>query len=74
MTSFTGSNHPDAATDVGFLRRSDTQDFSQNVSYRWWPDTWIINKKMGRRNPTEDHKKWTQAAVAGALGVARGES
>ena len=43
MTSFAGSNHPDAATDVGFLRRSDTQDFNQSVSYRWWPNTWIIN-------------------------------
>ena len=43
VNSFTGSNHPDAATDVGFLRRSDTQDFNQSVSYRWWPDTWIIN-------------------------------
>ena len=43
MSSYTGSDHPDAATAVGFLRRSDTQDFNQSVSYRWWPDTWIIN-------------------------------
>ena len=43
VSTFTGSNHPDAATDVGFLRRSNTQDFNQTVSYRWWPDSWIIN-------------------------------
>ena len=43
VSTYTGSNHPDAATDVGFLRRSNTQDFNQNVAYRWWPDTWIIN-------------------------------
>ena len=43
VSTYTGSNHPEAATDVGFLRRSNTQDFNQNVSYRWWPDSWIIN-------------------------------
>ena len=43
LTSFAGRNHPDAATDVGFLRRADTQGFRQNVSYRWWPEGWIIN-------------------------------
>ena len=43
LSSFVGSNHPDAATDVGFLRRANTQDFRNNGSYRWWPESWIIN-------------------------------
>lgn len=43
INSFAGSNHPDAVTDVGFLRRNNTQDFWNTASYRWWPESWIIN-------------------------------
>ena len=43
LSSFAGSNHPDSATDVGFLRRPDVQQFWQTGSYRWWPEGWIIN-------------------------------
>ena len=34
---------PDFATDVGFVRRTDQKRISTNVSYRWWPESWIIN-------------------------------
>jgi hypothetical protein len=43
LSSFTGSNDPEAATDVGFLRRANTQNFWQTGSYRWWPEKWVIN-------------------------------
>ncbi len=43
VSSYAGSNHPDAVTDVGFLRRNNTQDFWNTASYRWWPESWIIN-------------------------------
>ena len=34
---------PEFATDVGFVRRSDTRTVSGNVGYRFWPESWIIN-------------------------------
>jgi len=43
LSSFTGSNDPDAATDVGFLRRANTRNFWHTGSYRWWPEKWVIN-------------------------------
>ena len=43
LSSFTGSSHPDARTDVGFVRRVNSQDFYQTVQYRWWPEHWLIN-------------------------------
>ena len=30
-------------TEVGFVRRRDIRRLSSNVSYRWWPESWIIN-------------------------------
>ena len=30
-------------TEVGFVRRRDIRRASGNVSYRWWPESWIIN-------------------------------
>ena len=30
-------------TEVGFVRRRDIRRASGNVSYRWWPEGWIIN-------------------------------
>ena len=43
LSQFAGSTHPDADTDVGFIRRSDDQRFNQSASYRWWPEGWLIN-------------------------------
>ena len=34
---------PDFDTEVGFVRRVDQRRVLGNVSYRWWPEHWIIN-------------------------------
>lgn len=34
---------PDFRTDVGFVRRTDQRMLSSNLSYRFWPESWIIN-------------------------------
>ena len=34
---------PEFDTEVGFVRRRDIRRASSNVSYRWWPESWIIN-------------------------------
>ena len=34
---------PDFQTDTGFVRRVDQKNTSTNMSYRWWPESWIIN-------------------------------
>ena len=34
---------PDFDTEVGFVRRVDQRRVSGNISYRWWPESWIIN-------------------------------
>ena len=34
---------PDFQTDIGFVRRTDLRRTSGNVSYRWWPETWLIS-------------------------------
>ena len=34
---------PEFDTEVGFVRRRDIKRVSSNVSYRWWPESWIIN-------------------------------
>ena len=34
---------PDFETDVGFVRRTDQRTSAVNLSYRWWPETWLIN-------------------------------
>ena len=34
---------PDFRTDTGFVRRVDTRVARANVSYRWWPESWVIN-------------------------------
>jgi hypothetical protein len=43
LSSFTGSNHPDMNTDVGFVRRVDTHNFWNTASYRFWPEGMLIN-------------------------------
>ena len=34
---------PEFETEVGFVRRRDIRRASSNVSYRWWPESWIVN-------------------------------
>ena len=34
---------PDFDTEVGFVRRVDQRRAVGNISYRWWPENWIIN-------------------------------
>ena len=34
---------PDFKTDVGFVRRTDQRRANGNISYRWWPETWLIS-------------------------------
>ena len=34
---------PDFRTDTGFVRRTDTRQARANVSYRWYPESWLIN-------------------------------
>ncbi len=34
---------PDFRTDTGFVRRVDTRQARASVSYRWYPESWIIN-------------------------------
>ena len=37
------SVHPDFRTDTGFVLRTDTRVAQANVSYRWWPENWLVN-------------------------------
>jgi hypothetical protein len=34
---------PEFGTDLGFVRRTDQKNTTGNISYRWWPETWLIN-------------------------------
>ena len=34
---------PDFDTAVGFVRRRDIRRIRNDVSYRWWPESWLIN-------------------------------
>ena len=34
---------PGFRTDTGFVQRVDTRVAQANVSYRWWPENWLIN-------------------------------
>ncbi len=34
---------PEFGTNLGFVRRVDEKRTSASVSYRWWPESWIIN-------------------------------
>ena len=34
---------PDFRSEAGFVRRTDTRDTAANVSYLWWPESWLIN-------------------------------
>ena len=34
---------PGFRTDTGFVQRVDTRVAQANVSYRWWPENWLVN-------------------------------
>ena len=34
---------PDFKTDVGFVRRTDQRWIYSELSYRWWPESWLIS-------------------------------
>jgi hypothetical protein len=34
---------PEFQTDVGFVRRRDQRNLGSSLSYRFWPESWIIN-------------------------------
>jgi hypothetical protein len=34
---------PHFRTDVGFVRRRDVRSVGSNLSYRFWPESWLIN-------------------------------
>ena len=34
---------PDLRTDVGFVRRTDQRQSLGNISYRWWPEHWLVS-------------------------------
>ena len=34
---------PEFKTDVGFVRRTNQRRTFGNVSYRWWPESWLIS-------------------------------
>ncbi|MFW6206819.1 MAG: DUF5916 domain-containing protein, partial [Gemmatimonadota bacterium] len=40
---------PDFRTDVGFVRRTDQRNVGSNLSYRFWPEHWLINWGPGIR-------------------------
>ncbi|MSO82131.1 MAG: hypothetical protein EXQ53_02375 [Acidobacteria bacterium] len=35
--------HPEFGTDLGFIRRVDQKQTTAGASYRWWPESWLIN-------------------------------
>ena len=43
MNAFNGGDGEDAATQVGFIRRTNALQHFSNASYRWWPEGWLIN-------------------------------
>ena len=40
---------PDFHTEAGFVRRVDVRRLNANVSYDWWPESWIISWGPGIR-------------------------
>src|SRR5688500_10500961 len=34
---------PDLRTDTGFVRRTDQRQTLGNISYRWWPENWLVS-------------------------------
>ncbi len=40
---------PEFQTDVGFVRRRDQRNLGSTLSYRFWPENWIINWRPSLR-------------------------
>src|SRR5258706_13262775 len=34
---------PDFRTDVGFVRRTDERRTRNTLTYKWWPESWLVN-------------------------------
>ena len=66
---------PDFKTDVGFVRRTDQKRITGNVSYRWWPESWIINwgpsVRYGRSYNFDDILEDEEASVSFGASFAR---
>ena len=43
FSAFHGGTTPDFRIDTGFVRRFDDKRLSTNLSYRWWPEHWLVN-------------------------------
>ena len=43
FSAFHGGTTPDFRIDTGFVRRVDDKRLSTNLSYRWWPEHWLVN-------------------------------
>ena len=69
---------PDFKTDVGFVRRTDQKRISTNVSYRWWPESWIINwgpsVRYGRNYNFDDILEDEEASLSLRASFARNVS
>ena len=43
FSAFYGGTSPDFRIDTGFVRRVDDKRMFTNLSYRWWPEHWLVN-------------------------------
>ncbi|MYD70881.1 MAG: carbohydrate binding family 9 domain-containing protein [Acidobacteria bacterium] len=43
FSAFYGGTTPDFRIDTGFVRRVDDKRMFTNLSYRWWPEHWLVN-------------------------------
>ena len=43
VNAFNGGDGEDAATQLGFIRRTSALQSFSSASYRWWPEGWLIN-------------------------------
>ncbi len=43
FSAFYGGTSPDFRIDTGFVRRVDDKRAFANLSYRWWPEHWLVN-------------------------------
>ena len=43
FSAFYGGSSPDFRIDTGFVRRVDDKRLFTTLSYRWWPEHWLVN-------------------------------
>ena len=63
-----GVTDPDFRDQAGFVRRVNEKQSFSFLSYRWWPETWLINwgpRTSYRRNYDFDHTLQDESAGAG---------